>query len=174
MITLKNPASKFVVTVPESINEIPVSYLEKVTKHITLSENYVLVSVISTIDLAELLWLKDSNSNRQPKIDVTAVIAKSVYSNLPVGKVVIMSPTDLQMAVHVDVPCSITTNNIIQYIGDGNYAKDIKLGAIVDTNNNPISKKRICVLAFKIVPVANIHAIHDLDGEVEDDFINLA
>ena len=141
MIQLNNKTKEFALNVPTSFKEITPEYLNKVTEHIKLAENYAMIALVLTTKLSEYCYTLNSNSNKQPEVGVTPIIVKfnktdDVHVDFEAGDIAIIANSDLERAYHCNVPSMITSNRIAEYImSDEQFRKDLQLGNIKDKND---------------------------------------
>ena len=144
---------KFVINLPESVEEISVNYLRECTNFIHCAPNYALVGIVYKDSLA--LVLSASKNKKPTQISIVPLFIKSgttdstFINDFNVGDRCVIAASDLSIGHHINSPYNkITPDNIINIC-----AGDKQIYAEALSSRTPV-----CFLEFKIVPVSAIHA----------------
>ena len=119
MYLLKSKKANYSINLPTQKSESTPEVLTKLTEHIHLSKNYAIVALIYRTDPFELVMGGKSNSKNQVQVSVTAVLAK-VNGDI-VGKVgdkVSITPSDLQLGLHINGVSALEVENVRNYINN--------------------------------------------------------
>jgi len=156
---------EFDLSLPESLEEIPVEYFKQCTDFVHPAPNYALVAIVYKDSLN--LILTASKKKEGVNVQIVPVFVKSgttdseFIKELNIGDKVVISGSDLSIGNHINSPYNkITPDNIIrvcQNAGREFYQSTLEL-------NTPI-----CLVEFKLVPVGAIRSKLD---RTKNSFIN--
>ena len=156
---------EFELSLPESLEEIPVDYFKECTEFVHPAPNYALVAIVYKDSLN--LILTASKKKEGVNVQIVPVFVKSgttdseFVKSLNIGDKVVISGSDLSIGNHINSPYNkITPDNIIrvcQNAGREFYQSTLEL-------NTPI-----CLVEFKLVPVGAIRSKLD---RTKNSFVN--
>ena len=156
---------EFELSLPESLEEIPVDYFKKCTEFVHPAPNYALVAIVYKDSLN--LILTAGKKKEGVNVQIVPVFVKSgttdseFVKSLNMGDKVVISGSDLSIGNHINSPYNkITPDNIIrvcQNAGREFYQSTLEL-------NTPI-----CLVEFKLVPVGAIRSKLD---RTKNSFVN--
>lgn len=162
MYHLKSSKADYSLDIPTNPDEITPVILQKLLKNINLSKNYAIVALRYKVDPFELIM--GSKSQKQGvQASVVPILAKyNGELNGTLGDRVSISPSALEMGLHINGITKISVNNVKDYINfDDALSKSvINRTAFADT-------KFIYLLEFKIVSFNDIKAL--IKNEDKDD-----
>ena len=155
---------KFVLNLPESLEEISVDYLKECTDFVTPAPHHALVAIVYKDSLS--LVLSAAKKNTAANISVIPVFIKAgdtdsdFINSLTIGDKCVIAASDLSIANHINSPYNkITPGNIVR-ICEGD--KEIYSAALVLTTP-------VCFIEFKLIPISAIKAKLDKTKNI---FIN--
>jgi hypothetical protein len=156
---------EFELSLPESIEEIPVDYFKECTNFIHPAPNYALVAIVYKDSLN--LILTASKKKEGTSVSIVPIFIKvgntdsEFINSLNMGDRIVVSASDLSIGNHINSPYNkITPDNIVrvcQNAGKEFYHSTLEL-------NTPI-----CLVEFKLVPVT---AIKSKPDKTKNSFIN--
>ena len=156
---------KFELSLPESLEEIPVDYFKQCTDFVHPAPNYALVAIVYKDSLN--LILTASKRKEGANVAIVPVFIKAgttdseFVNGLNMGDKIVVSGSDLSIGNHINSPYNkITPDNIVrvcQNAGREFYQSTLEL-------HTPI-----CLVEFKLVPVGAIHSKLD---RTKNNFIN--
>ena len=156
---------EFELSLPESLEEIPVEYFKECTDFVHPAPNYALVAIVYKDSLN--LILTAAKKKEGANVAIIPVFIKagktddSFVKGLNMGNKVVISASDLSIGNHIKSPYNkITPDNIIrvcQGAGKEFYQSTLEL------------QSPICLVEFKIVPISAIRAQLDV---TKNSFIN--
>lgn len=177
MVKLISYKKNFGINLPTKLSEITPEYLNKMTEHITVAENYAMIALVLTTKLSEYCYTIGSNKGKEPQIGVTPVIVKystsdDIYVKFEAGDIAIVSNTDIERAHHCRVPSMISSDNVANYLmDDDDLRKGLQIGEIKDESGNRLGDSYIKILQFKILPISDIHGSFKPVDSITDDFV---
>ena len=139
------------LTLPTTIKEVSVDYLQKITRHVSVAPNYALIAVAYKVRPIEIVSTVRQNKNAS--VAGVAMMIKvnsddEFYSSIKSGEGIVIAPSDIALGHTVGVPANdLTPHRLLQ---------------LLDTNPD-LNKKLIGVMSptyfvdFKIVATAYIH-----------------
>lgn len=156
---------EFELSLPESLEEIPVDYFKECTEFVHPAPNYALVAIVYKDSLNLILTAakkKEGTSVAIVPVFIKAGTTDSEFINdLNIGDKVVISASDLSIGNHINSPYNkITPDNIVrvcQNAGREFYQSTLEL-------NTPI-----CLVEFKLVPVGAIRSKLD---RTKNSFVN--
>lgn len=156
---------EFELSLPENLEEIPVSYFETCTDFVHPAPNYALVAIVYKDSLNLILTAskkKEGASVAIVPIFIKAGTTDSEFINdLNTGDKIVISASDLSIGNHINSPYNkITPDNIVrvcQNAGKEFYQSTLEL-------TSPI-----CLIEFKLVPVSAIRSKLD---KTKNSFVN--
>lgn len=156
---------EFELSLPESLEEIPVEYFKECTDFVHPAPNYALVAIVYKDSLN--LILTSAKKTEGVKVAIIPIFVKGgttdseFINSLKTGDKVVISGSDLSIGNHINSPYNkITPDNIIrvcQNAGREFYQSTLEL-------NTPI-----CLVEFKLVPM---NAIRSKLDRTKNSFIN--
>lgn len=156
---------EFELSLPESLEEIPVDYFKECTDFVHPAPNYALVAIVYKDSLN--LILTAGKKKEGANVAIIPIFIKcgatdsEFINSLNIGDKIVISGSDLSIGNHINSPYNkITPGNIIDICKDAGqsfYKKTL-------TDETPI-----CLVEFKIVP---IHAIHSKLDRTKNSFVN--
>lgn len=163
MFIIKNPEKSFNVGYPTSIDEIKLSYFDKLLDNITLQEHYCIIALCFKEKVSNIaMSIKES---RNTTSNVTPIIAKIATNNecgYSQGEKAVIDRTNLERGIHLPV-----SNNWIGVAGFENYVKSNSklLNSLIkgDYWKNEFNSvtPEIYLVEFKIIPIRDIVATRD-------------
>ena len=169
MLKIENDVRSYGINIPTSLDEITPAYFENLLKNVKLAKNYCIVALCAKDSLYGCI----NGYKVQTKTSTTIIplIAKANGYEAEVGDRVIIEPSSLERALHINVP-----NNVIGYNFIGNYCEEDKefcenvfKGDIgfIQSKIIGVPKKSIpCYFVeFKIVPFVDIKATYSMKDE---------
>ena len=156
---------EFELSLPESLEEIPVEYFKQCTDFVHPAPNYALVAIVYKDSLNLILTAAKKKEGADVAIVPVFVKAGTTDSDfidsLECGDKIVVSASDLSIGNHINSPYNkITPDNIVrvcQNAGREFYQSTLEL-------NTPI-----CLVEFKLVPVGAIRSKLD---RTKNSFIN--
>lgn len=153
-------AGSYLITLPQSLDEIGTDYLKQCTDFINPAPNYAVVAVVYKDSLSLILtaYKKKTATN----MAVVPVFVKAgtndseFVKSIELGDKVVVSGSDLSIGHHIQAPFNKITPTIITALCEGD--KDIYKEAMIMT-------EPVCFVEFKLVPISAIHA--KLDDKVK-------
>ena len=140
------------VKFPSSVEEITPEYLKGVTDEIDVADNYTLIALCHKEKLSTFIAASRNKSN-QISTSVIPIIAKQgktdsvFHTEMNVGDIILISPSQMAMGLHVNVPKNILNMNHLIKATDGDgYA-----------HKNALKYSQyVYFLEFKLVPNCDI------------------
>jgi hypothetical protein len=195
MFYLKSENADFGINIPTDIKEIDAKVLEDLTKHVSISPYYVILGLALQTKLA--LVAINIQGKKDPTVKVIPLVAKfnlpegkdgaTAPSIIKVGQRAIVSSTDIERGIHLNIPSYISHNVISKYVADGgalgsqlarkDYMGNMSRGKTIDMAtitpeivkaDNDVS---IYMLEFKIVPYSAIVGAIDDSVKIPNVFI---
>lgn len=153
-------AGSYLITLPQSLDEIGTDYLKQCTDFINPAPNYAVVAVVYKDSLSLILtaYKKKTATN----MAVVPVFVKAgtndseFIKSIELGDKVVVSGSDLSIGHHIQAHFNKITPTIITALCEGD--KDIYKEAMLMT-------EPVCFVEFKLVPISAIHA--KLDDKVK-------
>lgn len=141
----------YLLSLPTTLNEINVDYLNKITQHIHVAPDYALIAILYKVRPIEIV--SSVKQNKNASVGAVAMFIKSnsntgFYDNIKLGDTIVIAPTDIALGYTVRV----VNNNLTPS----------KLLELAETNPD-LNKKLIRVMTptyfvdFKVVATAFIH-----------------
>lgn len=156
---------EFDLSLPESLEEIPVDYFKECTDFVHPAPNYALVAIVYKDSLN--LILTASKRKEGANVAIVPVFIKAgttdseFVNDLNTGDKIVVSGSDLSIGNHINSPYNkITPDNIVRICknaGKEFYKSTLEL-------NTPI-----CLVEFKIVPIGAIKSKLD---KTKNSFVN--
>jgi hypothetical protein len=156
---------EFELSLPESLEEIPVDYFKECTEFVHPAPNYALVAIVYKDSLN--LILTASKKKEGVNVAIIPVFVKAgvtdseFVNSLNIGDKVVVAASDLSIGNHINSPYNkITPDNIVrvcQGAGREFYQSTLEL-------NSPI-----CLVEFKLIPVGAIRSKLD---RTKNSFVN--
>jgi hypothetical protein len=156
---------EFELSLPESLEEIPVDYFKECTDFVHPAPNYALVAIVYKDSLN--LILTASKKKEGANVAIVPVFIKAgttdseFVNGLNMGDKIVVSASDLSIGNHINSPYNkITPDNIVrvcQNAGKEFYQSTLEL-------HTPI-----CLVEFKLVPIGAIKSKLD---KTKNSFIN--
>ena len=146
-------AGSYLITLPQSLDEIGTDYLKQCTDFINPAPNYAVIAIVYK-DLLSLV-LTASKKKTPVNAAVIPVFVKAGDSDsefiksINLGDRVVVAASDLSIGHHISSPYNKITPSIIASICDGD--KDIYKEAMT-------MQELVCFVEFKLVPISAIHA----------------
>lgn len=151
----------YLLSLPTTISEINVDYLNKITQHIHVAPDYALIAILYKVRPLEIV--SNVRQNKNANVGAVAMFIKgnsntSFYDNIKLGDTIIIAPADIALGHTVRV----ANNNLTPS----------KLLELAETNPN-LNKKLIGVMSptyfvdFKVVATAFIHGSMTKDESKE-------
>lgn len=168
MLKIENDVRSYGINIPTSLEEITPAYFENLLKNVKLAKNYCIVALCN----AETLFSCVSNyKNKTNGMNIVVpLIAKTNGYDAEVGDRVMIEPSSLERALHLNVP-----NNVIGYNFVGNYCiEDTKLteailkgtffnnGKYTGVEQAKLTAPNCYFVEFKIVPFVDIKATYSM------------
>lgn len=177
MIKIGSSKKDFAINLPTHLKEITPEYLNKITEHIKLAENYALVALVLTAKLSEYCYTINSPKGKEPQIGVTPLLIKynasaDVHVDFAPGDVVVISNTDLERGHHFNINSAISSNYVAAYLmEDEDLRKNIQIGNLKDLTGARIGDYYVKMIQCKIVPINDIHGSYTKVESIEDPFV---
>ena len=156
---------EFELSLPESLEEIPINYFKECTDFVHPAPNYALVAIVYKDSLN--LILTASKRKEGANVAIVPVFIKAgttdseFVNSLNIGDKIVISGSDLSVGNHINSPYNkITPDNIVrvcQNAGREFYQSTLEL-------NTPI-----CLVEFKLVPISAIKSKLD---KTKNSFVN--
>lgn len=153
----------YLLSLPTTLSEINVDYLNKITQHIHVAPDYALIAILYKVRPIEIV--SSVKQNKNANVGAVAMFIKgnsnsntSFYDNIKLGDTIIIAPADIALGHTVRV----VNNNLTPS----------KLLELADTNPD-LNKKLIGVMTptyfvdFKVVATAFIHGSMTKDESKE-------
>lgn len=162
-INVSGNLGNYNLNLPTSLNEITEEYINDVTGHVKVEENYSLIGIVYRERLSTLV-LATTKNKKNSNVAVIPVFVKSgktdseLINNLIIRDKLIISPSDIMMGHHISAPRNLLTiNTIIDLVTSDSTIYRKLLGV----------KEECYFIEFKLVPNCNIHGAysnHEVDG----------
>ena len=153
-------AGSYLITLPQSLDEIGTDYLKQCTDFINPAPNYAVVAVVYKDSLSLILtaYKKKTATNMAvvPVFIKAGTNDSEFVKSIELGDKVVVSGSDLSIGHHIQAPFNKITPTIITALCEGD--KDIYKEAMIMT-------EPVCFVEFKLVPISAIHA--KLDDKVK-------
>lgn len=156
---------EFELSLPESLEEIPVEYFKQCTDFVHPAPNYALVAIVYKDSLN--LILTAGKKKEGANVAIIPIFVKcgttdsEFINSLNIGDKIVISGSDLSIGNHINSPYNkITPGNIIDICKDAGQSFYQKTLA---------DETPICLVEFKLVPVGAIHSKLD---RTKNSFIN--
>ena len=153
-------AGSYLITLPQSLDEIGTDYLKQCTDFINPAPNYAVVAVVYKDSLSLILtaYKKKTATNMAvvPVFIKAGTNDSEFIKSIELGDKVVVSGSDLSIGHHIQDPFNKITPTIITALCEGD--KDIYKEAMLMT-------EPVCFVEFKLVPISAIHA--KLDDKVK-------
>ena len=153
-------AGSYLITLPQSLDEIGTDYLKQCTDFINPAPNYAVVAVVYKDSLSLILtaYKKKTATNMAvvPVFIKAGTNDSEFIKSIELGDKVVVSGSDLSIGHHIQAPFNKITPTIITALCEGD--KDIYKEAMIMT-------EPVCFVEFKLVPISAIHA--KLDDNVK-------
>ena len=153
-------AGSYLITLPQSLDEIGTDYLKQCTDFINPAPNYAVVAVVYKDSLSLILtaYKKKTATNMAvvPVFIKAGTNDSEFVKSIELGDKVVVSGSDLSIGHHIQAPFNKITPTIITALCEGD--KDIYKEAMLMT-------EPVCFVEFKLVPISAIHA--KLDDKVK-------
>ena len=153
-------AGSYLITLPQSLDEIGTNYLKQCTDFINPAPNYAVVAVVYKDSLSLILtaYKKKTATNMAvvPVFIKAGTNDSEFIKSIELGDKVVVSGSDLSIGHHIQAPFNKITPTIITALCEGD--KDIYKEAMIMT-------EPVCFVEFKLVPISAIHA--KLDDKVK-------
>ena len=153
-------AGSYLITLPQSLDEIGTNYLKQCTDFINPAPNYAVVAVVYKDSLSLILtaYKKKTATNMAvvPVFIKAGTNDSEFVKSIELGDKVVVSGSDLSIGHHIQAPFNKITPTIITALCEGD--KDIYKEAMLMT-------EPVCFVEFKLVPISAIHA--KLDDKVK-------
>lgn len=151
----------YLLSLPTTLGEISVDYLDKITQHIHVAPDYALIAILYKVRPIEIV--SSVRQNKNANVGAVAMFIKDnsntgFYNDIKLGDTVIISPTDIALGHTV----RLVNNNLTPS----------KLLELAETNPD-LNKKLIGVMTptyfvdFKVVATAFIHGTITKDESKE-------
>lgn len=153
----------YLLSLPTTLSEINVDYLNKITQHIHVAPDYALIAILYKVRPIEIV--SSVRQNKNANVGAVAMFIKGnsnsntgFYDNIKLGDTIIIAPTDIALGHTVRV----VNNNLTPS----------KLLELAETNHD-LNKKLIGVMTptyfvdFKVVATAFIHGSMTKDESKE-------
>ena len=146
-------AGSYLITLPQSLDEIGTDYLKQCTDFINPAPNYAVVAVVYKDSLSLILtaYKKKTATNMAvvPVFIKAGTNDSEFVKSIELGDKVVVSGSDLSIGHHIQAPFNKITPTIITALCEGD--KDIYKEAMLMT-------EPVCFVEFKLVPISAIHA----------------
>ena len=153
-------AGSYLITLPQSLDEIGTDYLKQCTDFINPAPNYAVVAVVYKDSLSLILtaYKKKTATNMAvvPVFIKAGTNDSEFVKSIELGDKVVVSGSDLSIGHHIQAPFNKITPKIITSLFEGD--KDIYKEAMIMTE--PVG-----FVEFKLVPISAIHA--KLDNKIK-------
>lgn len=160
-------AGSYLITLPQSLNEIGTDYLKQCTDFINPAPNYAVVAVVYKDSLSLILtaYKKKTATNMAvvPVFIKAGTNDSKFIKSIELGDKVVVSGSDLSIGHHIQAPFNKITPTIITALCEGD--KDIYKEAMLMT-------EPVCFVEFKLVPISAIHAkLDDIKTSFNNPFV---
>lgn len=171
MIKLTNEKRNYEINVPTNFKEIDFEAIKEVISNVNVSEHYAVLCLTQAFSPFQIVAL-GGKSGKDQNVPVSVTFVKS---NDPGNKIkanagdkVIISRSDLEMAVHLPVTFALSTSSIISTIEDNTSLRTKLTHDPVDSEGNVV--KSLLAVEFKIVPLTAIKGIIDISKKITDKY----
>lgn len=169
MIKLKNEKRNYEINVPTKFSEIDFEAIKEVVSNVNVSEHYAIISLAQSFQPFALTTM-GSKANKNMNIPVSAnfIVANDPGSKIKAntGDKVIISRSDLELAVHLPITFGLTTSAIISTIEDNVDMRVMLRDGALDEKGNPVTE--MIAIEFKLVPLTAIKAVIDRNKKITD------
>lgn len=171
MIKLTNDKRGYELNVPTNFSEIDFEKIKKVLENISVSEHYAIICLTQAFTPFQIAAL-GSKGAKDHNVPVSVTFVKSNDPNnklnAKTGDKIVISRSDIEMAVHLPVTFSLSTSSIVSTVEDNPSVRTRLTQNPLDVEGNVA--KQMLAIEFKIVPLTAIKAVVDVTKQIEDDY----
>lgn len=170
MISLQNPKGGYVINVPTSKADLDFNSIKDVIANVIPSKHYAVIALCQSFKPFNLAMLANGKDT-DVKVATFFIKANEDESQFKasVGDKVIVSRSDLELSVHLNVNFSLSANTITKVVEDSKELRDELRNGMYDQNGMLIEE--IIAVEFKLIPVNAIKAVISNDIPKVDRFI---
>lgn len=160
MLTLKNSKRGYELHVPSKFSELDFEAISNVIANVNVSEHYAVIALCQSFGAFQLSTL-GAKSNKDTNVPVSCNFVKANDPNNKIkavpGDKVIMSRSDIEMAVHLPMNFGLSTANIAATVEDCPDVRTMLRNGPIDENGKLINE--LIAVEFKLVPLSAIRAV---------------
>lgn len=170
MISLQNPKGGYVINVPTSKADLDFNSIKDVIANVIPSKHYAVIALCQSFKPFNLAMLANGKDT-DVKVATFFIKANEDESQFKasVGDKVIVSRSDLELSVHLNVNFSLSANTITKVVEDSKELRDELRNGMYDQNGMLVEE--IIAVEFKLIPVNAIKAVISNDIPKVDKFI---
>lgn len=170
MISLQNPKGGYVINVPTSKADLDFNSIKDVIANVIPSKHYAVIALCQSFKPFNLAMLANGKDT-DVKVSTYFIKANEDDSQFKasVGDKVIVSRSDLELSVHLNVNFSLSANTITKVVEDSKELRDELRNGMYDQNGMLVEE--IIAVEFKLIPVNAIKAVISNDIPKVDKFI---
>lgn len=170
MISLQNPKGGYVINVPTSKADLDFNSIKDVIANVIPSKHYAVIALCQSFKPFNLAMLANGKDT-DVKVATFFIKANEDESQFKasVGDKIIVSRSDLELSVHLNVNFSLSANTITKVVEDSKELRDELRNGMYDQNG--ILVEEIIAVEFKLIPVNAIKAVISNDIPKVDKFI---
>lgn len=170
MISLQNPKGGYVINVPTSKADLDFNSIKDVIANVIPSKHYAVIALCQSFKPFNLAMLANGKDT-DVKVSTYFIKANEDESQFKasVGDKVIVSRSDLELSVHLNVNFSLSANTITKVVEDSKELRDELRNGMYDQNGMLVEE--IIAVEFKLIPVNAIKAVISNDIPKIDKFI---
>lgn len=170
MISLQNSKGGYVINVPTSKADLDFNSIKDVIANVIPSKHYAVIALCQSFKPFNLAMLANGKDT-DVKVSTYFIKANEDESQFKasVGDKVIVSRSDLELSVHLNVNFSLSANTITKVVEDSKELRDELRNGMYDQNGMLVEE--IIAVEFKLIPVNAIKAVISNDIPKVDKFI---
>lgn len=170
MISLQNPKGGYVINVPTSKADLDFNSIKDVIANVIPSKHYAVIALCQSFKPFNLAMLANGKDT-DVKVATFFIKANEDESQFKasVGDKIIVSRSDLELSVHLNVNFSLSANTITKVVEDSKELRDELRNGMYDQNGMLVEE--IIAVEFKLIPVNAIKAVISNDIPKVDKFI---
>lgn len=173
MITIKDEASKRMLTFPSNFDEVSAEVLKKLTNHLIIPANKVVLCLVNNIKTSDLAL--SVKGNKPPQCTTLSLIAKAgdkflADNGYHVGDMAIIADSDLERGQHITINSGASFGAISSFLvrNENSRMKMIHHNFTDDATGEVI--EYICTLSFKIIDSFQLVGAVTMDSHLDDPF----
>lgn len=151
------------INFPQSVDEISIVNLQKMTSNISLAKHYAVVIIAAKTNIFNLCATIGSKSNKEHVLNAVPILAKiNDDYDIPfkIGETILIDRTSLERGQHVAIKSMISSNAARIFISNNptiyKNALEHNYNKFVENYDKDKTSTDIIIIEAKIVPVSDI------------------